>query len=156
MTAVGWPSWSVPVSPLKPNMWSKARFSSISTKTWSMAGTGWRGPRNWPSNSVRATISQRAVSPATQTRDSTQENTTHPAMTTQVKAMHTHFATQYQAWQTQFATQYQARQKKPAMQFQGVYQWHLDQLVHWLEPSSAHCEHWLDPSSAHCEQVCSA
>ena len=39
------------------------------------------------------------------------------------------------------------------MQSHGVYQWHFSHDVHWLDPSSAHCEHWSDPSSAHVVQV---
>ena len=108
LKTVGLPAGSTPVMPLKASMWSKALFSSISTKTcWIFAGAGLPRPRplRLASSLRRASRAHRSVSQATQTSSSAQENTTQTVFTTQAKAMHTHFASQYQAWQTQFATQ---------------------------------------------------
>ena len=153
------------MSPLKPNMWSNDRFSSIEDEDVLD-----RGVPPCRTAGDRDQAEQCAANPshATQTSLITQASARHTAFTTQANALHTHFATQYQALQTHlatqyhalqthFATQYQAAQKKPATQFQGVYQWHSSHEVHCLslrptehsfEPLSAHCEHWLEPSSA--------
>src|SRR5262245_30568380 len=148
-SSVGLPSGSTPRSPLKPNMWSNDRFSSIRTNTCSIAGRGRsRPPKRRERSRHRLRSAQRIQSQAVQTSSMTQPQATHTALTTQANALQTHFATQYQALQTHLATQYHARQKKPAMQFQGVYQWHSSHDVHWFKPSSAHCEHWSEPSSA--------
>src|SRR5215207_3372702 len=130
---------STPVKLLKPNTWSKDRFSSIRTNRCSIRRFGrLRLPSRPASARARLSRAHRMVSHALQTSCDTHPHTTQMAFTIQAKALQTRFATQYHALQTHFATQYHALQKKPATQFQGVYQWHFSHEVHWFEPSSAH------------------
>src|SRR3954469_5228636 len=108
---------STPVRPLKPNMWSKERFSSMSTKTCSICAVLSPPPENKDaSQRQKPSRAHRIVSQARQTVWRTQPKIAQVHLTTQANALQTHFATQYHALQTHFATQYQARQKKPAIQ----------------------------------------
>src|SRR5439155_13812309 len=108
---------SMPLSPAKPNIWSKDRFSSISTKTCliRLAPRG-RTRKKLFIGRVSLLITHIVLVQTMQTSFAIQLQTTHTATTIQLKATHTASAIHVQAMQTHSTTVCHALQTQSATQ----------------------------------------